>query len=77
VKDKPLTYEEVTHYANKFENLCNAKDKEIERLNNIIKEVREFIEDDRLYMSNGNVLSIANTGCGQKMLEILKGSDKE
>jgi hypothetical protein len=28
-------------------------------------------------MSNGNVLSIANTGCGQKMLEILKGSDKE
>ena len=48
--------------------------KEIERLNNIIKEVREYIEDDRLYMSNGDILSIANTGCGQKILEIL---DKE
>ena len=36
----------------------------------------EYIEDDRLYMSNGNVLSIANTGCGKKILEILKGEDK-
>lgn len=47
---------------------------EVDKLKNIIKEVREFIEDDRLYMSNGNVLSIANTGCGKKILEIL---DKE
>ena len=50
------------------------KENEIERLHSIIKEVREYIERDRLYMSNGNVLSIANTGCGQDLLEIL---DKE
>lgn len=45
-----------------------------EELENIIKEVREYIKEDRLYMSNGEVLSIANTGCGKKILEIL---DKE
>lgn len=51
--------------------------REYEKLENIIKEVREYINDDRLYMSNGNVLSIANTGCGQKILEILDKVDKE
>jgi hypothetical protein len=44
---------------------------QLQQKENIIKEVREYIEDDRLYMSNGNVLSIANTGCGKKILEIL------
>lgn len=43
MKDKPLTYEEITHYANKFEDLCNEKDKEIERLNNIINKGIEAI----------------------------------
>lgn len=27
--------------------MCNEKDKEIERLNNIIKEVREYIEENQ------------------------------
>lgn len=45
--------------------------KQLQQKENTIKEVREYINDDRLYMSNGNVLSIANTGCGQKILEIL------
>ena len=39
MKDKPLTYEEITHYANKFEDLCNEKDKEIKRLNNKINSI--------------------------------------
>ena len=50
------------------------KDKEIERLNNIIKEVREYIEE----RYNGEVLTHTfdkdNVG---ELLEILKGSDKE
>lgn len=47
---------------------------EIERLNNIIKEVREYIEE----RYNGEVLTHTfdkdNVG---ELLEILKGSDKE
>ena len=54
----------------------NEIKEENERLHSIIKEVREYIEAYRLYMSNGNVLSIANTGCGQKMLEILEKEKK-
>ena len=45
MKDEPLTYEEITYYANKFEDLCNEKDKEIERLNNTIEYLLKFIED--------------------------------
>ena len=50
------------------------KDLEIERLNNIIKEVREYIQD----RYDGEVLTHTfdkdNVG---ELLEILKGSDKE
>ena len=51
--------------------------KENVELKKKIYKAIEYIEDDRFYMSNGNVLSIANTGCGKKILEILKGEDKE
>ena len=54
-----------------YEKLCKEKDKEIERLNNIIKEVREYIES---YMPN---YDFDKTNL-IKLLEILnKGSGKE
>ena len=49
----------------------DEKGKEIERLNNIIKEAREYIE---LGM-NFDSLGVARTK--KKLLGILKGSDKE
>ena len=48
----------------------DKKDKEIERLNNIIKEVREYIES---YMPN---YDFDKTNL-IKLLEILKGSEQE
>ena len=65
VGDKNCLEELITAY--------DEKDKEIERLNNIIKEVREYIEE----RYNGEVLTHTfdkdNVG---ELLEIL-GSDKE
>ena len=47
---------------------------EIERLNNIIKEVREYIEE----RYNGEVLTHTFDKCNVgELLEILKGSNKE
>ena len=66
VGDKNCLEELITAY--------DEKDKEIERLNNIIKEVREYIQD----RYDGEVLTHTfdkdNVG---ELLEILKGSDKE
>ena len=59
-----------------FQNLLDEKDKEIERLHSIIKEVREYITSQELH-------KIADTTGGltykeYKLLEILdKGSDKD
>ena len=50
--------------------IYDEKDKEIERLNNIIKEVKEYIES---YMPN---YDFDKTNL-IKLLGILKGSDKE
>ena len=62
-------YEEVM-----LEKQLKEKEKEIERLNNIIKEVREYIEE----RYNGEVLTHTfdkdNVG---ELLNILKGVDKE
>ena len=63
VGDKNCLEELITIY--------DEKDQEIERLNNIIKEAREYIE---LGM-NFDSLGVARTK--KKLLGILKGSDKE
>ena len=67
--------------AEQMEYICeinqevNLKDKEIERLNNIINEAREYIEE----RYNGEVLTHTFDKCNVgELLEILdKGSDKE
>ena len=68
MNDSGITYEDVI-----AANVRNQKNKEIERLNNIIKEVREYIQD----RYDGEVLTHTfdkdNVG---ELLEIL-GSDKE
>ena len=48
--------------------------KEIERLHSIIKEVREYIEENMSYIEKGKLEYIPS---GEELLEILKGSDKE
>ena len=70
VGDKNCLEELITAY--------DEKDKEIERLNNIIKEVREYIEEhfEREYFDY-DILE-ANTIYNRdlyKVLKILKGSD--
>ena len=62
VGDKNCLEELITAY--------DEKDKEIERLNNNIKEVKEYIES---YMPN---YDFDKTNL-IKLLEILKGSEKE
>ena len=69
VKNKEI--ERLNKQIEEYQKALDETTSEKIDLENIIKEVREYIEDDRLYMSNGNVLSIANTGCGKKILEIL------
>ena len=51
--------------------IIDAQKEEIERLNNIIKEVREYIEKNIVdYITNYDDLR-------ENLLDILKGSDKE
>ena len=69
--------EQLTSLVNSCQKEIRKLKDQLQQKENIIKEVREFIEDGRLYESNGNVLSIANTGCGKKMLEILDKEDKQ
>ena len=69
MKDKPLTYEEITHYANKFEDLCNEKDKEIERLNNIINELEKEISKHIALCTDITLNDVLD------ILKELKGSD--
>ena len=59
---------------NELATILVEKDKEIERLNNIIKEVREYVEE----RYNGEVLTHTfdkdNVG---ELLKILKGSEQK
>ena len=65
-----VEYEDLLkNYYEKME-IIEEQDKEIERLNNIIKEVREYIES---YMPN---YDFDKTNL-IKLLEILQGSEKE
>ena len=57
---------------NELATILVEKDKEIERLNNIIKEVREYIEE----RYNGEVLTHTFDKCNVgELLEILKGEE--
>ena len=67
VLDNESNYWYSAEYVDK---MLKKQDKEIERLNNIIKESREYIES---YMPN---YDFDKTNL-IKLLEILKGSDKE
>ena len=63
--------------------MFELKDKEIERLNSIIKEVREYIVNNRdsdsfTELTSGKITDIAYCiPAFEDILEILKGSDKE
>lgn len=64
-------YQEFYRYFQEKTTLIEQQRKEIERLNNIIKEVREYIEKNT---DNTNFLEVPS----KELLEILdKGSDKE
>ena len=69
-------YEEVM-----LEKQLKEKEKEIERLNNIIKEVREYLTDEGVCILNKgkkeNERLVWTWENYYDLLEILKGSDKE
>ena len=72
------TIYEVLYYQVQFSNdlmILNIKySEEIERLNNIIKEAKEYIQD----RYDGEVLTHTfDKDNVKELLEILKGSDKE
>ena len=61
-----------------LEELEKEKDKEIERLNNIIKEAIEFIEEHNIIGTNKEYLPSGIEKCySLELMEILQGSDKE
>lgn len=55
--------------------MCNEKDKEIERLNNIINELERYINEEYIYDEVG--MKIFDVSKLQDKLQELKGSDKE
>ena len=89
MKDEPLTYEELTYYFNRDEDLIVDKDKEIERLNNIINKAIEAInvyqDEKTLSISYQDLKRIRGILQGnefdlqmfEKYLQELKGSDKQ
>ena len=56
------------------EKYVKEKDKEIERLNNIIKEAIEYIEKHQCCDGKINVMTLTEY---KELLDILKGSEKE
>ena len=68
-------YQEFYRYFQEKTTLIEQQRKEIEKLNNIIKEAKEYIEE----RYNGEVLTHTFDKCNVgELLEILdKGSDKE
>lgn len=67
---KPLTIQYTGKYAN---HLLREKDKEIERLNNIIKEAREYIQND----IKGNYFKRYDDEVYEMCEELLEILDKE
>ena len=66
-----VEYEDLLkNYYEKME-IIEEQDKEIERLNNIIKELEKYIR------SNEWATDYEHSNCRTHLLDILKGSDKE
>lgn len=63
--------DELTEYEVDIEKLVDEKDKEIERLNNIIKRLEEDLRE--MYLTFGEF----SEEYTEKCIEELKGSDKE
>lgn len=75
-KDNKIDFKEFIEMKIKYDEEYFKKDKEIERLNNIIKEVREYIEKHQCCDGKINVMTLTEY---KELLEILDkvGSDKE
>lgn len=71
--DKPLTYEEITHYANKFEDLCNEKDKEIEKLKELV--IVLWHNDNARFLNKEQIDLLNNIVFGNDEEDL--GDDKE
>ena len=77
-KDNKIDFKEFIEMKIKYDEAYFKKDKEIERLNNIIKEAIEYLESYNTDFKNCRFgeapISIRELG---DLLDILKGSDKE
>ena len=62
-------------FSFEFENIYIKKDKEIERLNNIINELEKYINENYIYDELG--MKIFDASELQDKLQELKGEDKE
>lgn len=69
---KPLIIQYTGKYAN---HLLREKEKEIERLNNIIKEARKYIEE-HTSKSDGMLIGVMNNDTKKELLEILDKENK-
>ena len=80
-KDNKIDLHEFIEMKIKYDEEYFKKDQEIERLNNIIKEVREYILTHKLYCFKYDEEELFEITTDKKakdeLLEILKGSDKE
>ena len=55
----------------------DEKDKEIERLNNIINELEKYLNEQVDYMTHHSIERMIAFDCCRHKLQELKGSDKE
>ena len=69
---KAKGYDNALLFTNEEEELVE----EIERLNNIIKEVREYAKTNYKYYTGVNDVSLARKQVHKEYLDILKGDDK-
>lgn len=70
-----LTRERAECIANKYNNLCEEKDTEIERLNNIINELEQWVEE-KFKIENTQYYYVIDANDLKRKIKELKGSGK-
>ena len=71
-----LTKDRTECIVNKYNSLVEEKDKEIERLNNIIDEIKKYVIDEYYCFDNESLEFEIASNILDKLKE-LKGSDKD
>ena len=76
-KDNKVSLHDFIEMKIKYDEIYFEKDKEIERLNNIINELEKYLNEQVDYMTHHSIERMVAFDCCRHRLQELKGSDKE